>query len=250
MDKSLKDRFGEALQALRHSKGKSQEEIAVIHRTYISELERGLKSPTLETIVLLAEALEVPPSYLVALATSPSAGTPPCDARVGLLDLAAILSRAVPTAADPTNATGQESTLFSPSSTLTDVAALAGALNVSLERLLGEATLVAFRDRAGGRSRTTRNTLRFVIADKKSPGDLLYTKNSKETWSMGVEIAFKAAIASNRAFELIHDLFISYDFPLFDLLGLRNLSSFVGAVYGREVWRLTVQRYKVLTKGS
>jgi transcriptional regulator with XRE-family HTH domain len=67
MEKSLKERFGEALQALRRSKGKSQEELDVIHRTYVSELERGLKSPTLETIVRLAEALEVPPAYLVDL---------------------------------------------------------------------------------------------------------------------------------------------------------------------------------------
>src|SRR5437899_1416308 len=105
MEKSLKDRFGEALQALRRSKGKSQEALDVIHRTYLSELERGLKSPTLETIVRLAEALEVPPAYLVALATSPTSETPPSSARVGPLDLAAILSRALPTAADPTNAT-------------------------------------------------------------------------------------------------------------------------------------------------
>jgi hypothetical protein len=144
----------------------------------------------------------------------------------------------LPTAADPTNVTVHEAAIFTPSSTLAEVAAQAIAHSVSLDRLLGEATLVAFRDRAGGQNRAIRNALSFIIADQRPPDQLLYTKNSKKQWSLDLDVVLKAAVASNRAFELIHDLFIAYDFPLFELLGLRNLSSFVGAVYGRELWRL------------
>lgn len=239
MEKSLNERFGEALQSLRHGKGKSQESLDIVHRTYISELERGLKSPTLETIVKLAEALEVTPAYLVALATTPTGKAEPSSARVGAMDLAGILSRALPAAIDPTKVMSQEAAILSAASTLAEVALQAAECGLSLDRLLGEATLIAFRDRAGGSTRTMRNALRFLLADKRPPDQLLYTKKSRKQWSLDINVVWKATVASNLAFELIHDLFIAYEFPLFELLGLRNLSSFVGAVFGRELWRLT-----------
>lgn len=54
--------FGKRVAVLRHSKNLSQEELADkcgIHRTYIGALERGEKSPTLNTIEKLANALEI-----------------------------------------------------------------------------------------------------------------------------------------------------------------------------------------------
>ena len=54
--------FGERLSKLRRLKGVSQEEFADrcgIHRTYIGALERGEKSPTLNTIEKIANALEI-----------------------------------------------------------------------------------------------------------------------------------------------------------------------------------------------
>ncbi|SDR35788.1 MULTISPECIES: helix-turn-helix domain-containing protein [Pelosinus] len=55
-------RFGQVLKALRTEKGLSQEEFALnidLHRTYISQLERGLKSPSLRTIAKICEELGV-----------------------------------------------------------------------------------------------------------------------------------------------------------------------------------------------
>jgi len=49
--------------------GLSQEELgfrAEVHRTYISQLERGLKSPTLSMILKLSRALKATASKLVA----------------------------------------------------------------------------------------------------------------------------------------------------------------------------------------
>ncbi len=60
--------FGEVLRELRLRKGLSQEALADAcdrHRTYISLLERGRNSPSLDTIFELAEALETRPSELV-----------------------------------------------------------------------------------------------------------------------------------------------------------------------------------------
>lgn len=54
---------------LRRRLGISQEELAFraeVHRTYISQLERGLKSPTLNMILKLSRALKALASKLVA----------------------------------------------------------------------------------------------------------------------------------------------------------------------------------------
>ena len=59
---SLNVSFASVLKKLRIQKGLSQEELAFkanLHRTYISQLERGLKSPTLNTISILADVLDV-----------------------------------------------------------------------------------------------------------------------------------------------------------------------------------------------
>ena len=60
--------FGRVLKAVRESQGVSQEQLGFAsgyHRTYISLLERGLKSPSLRTIFDLASCLNIQPSELV-----------------------------------------------------------------------------------------------------------------------------------------------------------------------------------------
>jgi transcriptional regulator with XRE-family HTH domain len=49
--------------------GVSQEELALIaevDRTFVSQMERGMRQPTLTTLVKLARALEVQPSVLIS----------------------------------------------------------------------------------------------------------------------------------------------------------------------------------------
>jgi transcriptional regulator with XRE-family HTH domain len=53
-------KFGRVLKKLRTEKGFSQEDFAHsvgLHRTYISQLERGLKSPSLRTLEKLCREL-------------------------------------------------------------------------------------------------------------------------------------------------------------------------------------------------
>lgn len=63
--------FGQAVRDARESLGYSQEELCFrsdLDRTYISGIERGVRNPTLKTIVRLAEALDTKPSKLLARA--------------------------------------------------------------------------------------------------------------------------------------------------------------------------------------
>ncbi len=65
--------FGDVMRSLRLKAGLSQEELSFRcgrHRTFVSVVERGKNAPSLTTIWLLAEALDVAPSELVRLVES------------------------------------------------------------------------------------------------------------------------------------------------------------------------------------
>ena len=60
--------FGQVLRQIRAGRSLSQDELAFragYHRTYIGQLERGEKSPSLRTIYNLAKTLGVAPSALL-----------------------------------------------------------------------------------------------------------------------------------------------------------------------------------------
>ena len=62
----LKQAFGLALKEMRTEKGLTQEDFSVVSsRTYMSMLERGLKSPTLEKIEEICSVLEEHPITLL-----------------------------------------------------------------------------------------------------------------------------------------------------------------------------------------
>lgn len=65
---AIEQAFGRVIQELRRERGLSQEQLGFesdLHRTYISLLERGKKSPTLATLLQLASALETRASEIV-----------------------------------------------------------------------------------------------------------------------------------------------------------------------------------------
>jgi transcriptional regulator with XRE-family HTH domain len=60
--------FGQALREIRKGRDISQEQLAFdcgFDRTYISMVERGVRSPTIRSLVRLAEVLQVPASEIV-----------------------------------------------------------------------------------------------------------------------------------------------------------------------------------------
>jgi transcriptional regulator with XRE-family HTH domain len=61
--------FGKAVRELRNAKALSQEELAAragIHRTYIGDVERGIRNIALVNMTKIARALGVPLSRLIA----------------------------------------------------------------------------------------------------------------------------------------------------------------------------------------
>jgi transcriptional regulator with XRE-family HTH domain len=68
MKGDLKAAFGKVIRELRDDQGLSQQELAdysEVDRTYISDLERGLNYPSLNTIYKLAEVLKIKPNELI-----------------------------------------------------------------------------------------------------------------------------------------------------------------------------------------
>lgn len=58
----IKKKFGEKLRSIRKKKALSQEELAFranLHRTYISDIERGSRNVSLENIEKIAKALRI-----------------------------------------------------------------------------------------------------------------------------------------------------------------------------------------------
>lgn len=70
---SLLGRFGAGLQLARKSRGLTQEDFSIVSsRTYLSSLERGLKSPTISKLEELASVIGIHPLSLLALAYLPN----------------------------------------------------------------------------------------------------------------------------------------------------------------------------------
>ena len=66
----IQERFGFAVKVRREELGLTQEDLAEragIHRTYLSDIERGGRNPSLVNIDRLAKGLMLPPSELFRL---------------------------------------------------------------------------------------------------------------------------------------------------------------------------------------
>ena len=64
----MEEKFGKVLRQLRHTKGWSQEDLALrleISRSHIGRLETGEKQPSLKILFRLADALEIPASAII-----------------------------------------------------------------------------------------------------------------------------------------------------------------------------------------
>lgn len=109
--------------------------------------------------------------------------------------------------------------------------------------ILAEGALHIYRGLAGDGARGARDGLEFLLADKRPASELLYTSSPTVQWSLDPKMVLRAVVAANRTVELAHDLLMSNDVPIFKLLGLRNLSSFVGEIFAGEIYKLQKDRF-------
>ncbi|MEP6668038.1 MAG: helix-turn-helix transcriptional regulator [Chthoniobacter sp.] len=66
----LRKAIANTLKFLRSERGLSQEQLgleAKLHRTFISQIERGLKRPTVESLYAICRVLKITPSEFLAL---------------------------------------------------------------------------------------------------------------------------------------------------------------------------------------
>jgi len=67
----LQTSLGQVVRGLRSKRGHSQESFAHtvgLHRTYMSDIERGERNVSLRNLVRIADTLEIPLSRLIAMA--------------------------------------------------------------------------------------------------------------------------------------------------------------------------------------
>ena len=105
---------------------------------------------------------------------------------------------------------------------------------VPLEAFLAEATVAASRSSRSTDIRQIRNALTFQISNRPV-SDLVYTENSSVQWSLEPSAIRECVVSSNIAIELLHDVSQLYGIDLFETLGLRNLSSFIGETLKNQI---------------
>jgi len=109
--------------------------------------------------------------------------------------------------------------------------------NIPLHEFISEAARLAVRQEAGRPSRLVRDGLDFDLNASRSGKELSFTQGSSVEWQLEPAKVRRAVVSANRQLELVHDLSTLYGIELFETLGLRNLSSFVGEIGVRELAR-------------
>jgi hypothetical protein len=132
---------------------------------------------------------------------------------------------------------------LSESSSLGELEQATETLGLVLDQVLAGAALNLAKARLGLPDRNKRDSLGFLISDLRKTGELLYTAKSSVQWSLSPDLMHRAVLAANLTMEIVHDLSIANSVPIFEILGLRNLSSLVGEIFAREIQVLEVGKF-------
>lgn len=109
--------------------------------------------------------------------------------------------------------------------------------NLPIESILAEAAIIASRHNKISDARRVRDSLNFIISNRPI-NELTYTQKSSSEIMYLIPASIKESVLSaNKAIELVHDLSALYGIEFFHILGMRNLSAFIGEIFGREVCR-------------
>jgi hypothetical protein len=130
-----------------------------------------------------------------------------------------------------------------PEASLTQIQDSILKAGLGLDAVLADAALLLANERLGIQVREQRNGLQFFTSDRRPDTQLKYTSDSMVAWSLSPDALLRAVYASNRTVQIVHDLSTANNVPIFQLLGLRNLSSFVGEIFARELCTIEQGRF-------
>lgn len=158
-------------------------------------------------------------------------------------DLGSILTRAIKRARMKIEPEMVVSSEVNRSGNLWEVERAIAAAGLDLETVLAEASLEAARGPASLEERVERDQIEYLIACR-SESDLRFTPpEASVSWSLDPVIVLRAVRKTNIVTELLHDLSLANEIPIFDLLGMRNLSAFVGEIFKNELWKLSKDKF-------
>jgi hypothetical protein len=121
------------------------------------------------------------------------------------------------------------------SARLAEIESILKTADIPPAALLAEAALAAAKPEAVGVA-SDRESLQYLVAQGRNTGTLKFSaKGALVLDPLTVE---EAIVAANAAIKVVHDVSSAYDVSLFEILGLRNLSSFVGEVFKDQLARL------------
>lgn len=122
-------------------------------------------------------------------------------------------------------------TSVEPSLPLEKIDTLLKEKGVSLSKLFSSATLAASAQPA---RRTNRNGISYAV-NTRTAAELRYSQKSSQEFTIDPNVVKTCVSSTNEVIELIYDLTLLYDVNFFEILGMRNLSSFVGELFAREL---------------
>lgn len=94
------------------------------------------------------------------------------------------------------------------------------------------AATIASSTRLG--QRPVRNAISYKV-NTRTAAQLAYSLNSAQQFTLDPAVVKTCVASTNEVIELIYDLTLLYDVNFFEILGMRNLSSFVGELFAREL---------------
>ncbi len=112
---------------------------------------------------------------------------------------------------------------------------------MDLERVCAEMTILALHTSKNRGDRSKRDSLTYITSTSEED-TLRYLDTPSTKWAFDLNVVKECLVSANRFIELIHDISILYTTNLFQILGLRNLSAFVGEIYAKELAKSTPDR--------
>lgn len=113
---------------------------------------------------------------------------------------------------------------------LNDIGKLLEHKGISISSVISECAILASKHDLRLPERRHRNKITFFVVKDRPEDTLVFSQSSKVNLILNPINVRKCIIEANLVLERIHDLSLIYGVEIFELLGLRNLSAFVGQV--------------------